>query len=50
MKVYDLPKPDDIHAVEELYLDLSSRYRNGEKLEDEELDIMDFANNILESR
>lgn len=51
-RIYDFPLPeiDGVEAVEIKYLELSRRHRNGEFLENEEIDYMDFANNILLSQ
>ena len=38
---------DGYYAVEKQFLEFNSQYRNGEKLDIEQLDWMDWANTIL---
>lgn len=47
-RVYTFPVPeiDGMAAVNEKYLELKRRYRD-EQLDEEELDYMDYANNVL---
>jgi hypothetical protein len=46
---YQFPRPEieGLKAVEEKYLELTQRKRNGDKLDPEEVDYLDFANNTL---
>lgn len=50
-KQYNFPRPEveGIEAVEKKYLELLHRLREFEKLDNEEIDYMDYANNVLMS-
>lgn len=51
LRKYEFPMPeiDGFKAVEEKYLELLNRRRNGERLDEEERDYFDYANNVLTS-
>ena len=47
--IFSFPDPlkDGTKKVEETYCELLSRQRRGEYLQPEEIDYMDYANNVL---
>jgi len=47
--IFSFPDPlkDGTKKVEETYCELLSRQRQGEALQPEEIDYMDYANNVL---
>lgn len=48
-KQFVFPRPDveGIDAVEKKYLEILHRVREHESVEDEEIDYLDYANNVL---
>ena len=45
--IFPIPEVDGMKAVEEKYLEILHKVRDKEQVDDEELDYLDYANNVL---